>query len=140
MASLKLSPGDVFRLAGTGADDNPEKRHRYVCLAVNADGSDYLVVPICTPQAQSDRTCELTPQDYALLNRRSYVAYHLMREITQRTIDSEVFGNQLKPEPPMAPVVFRRVLAGVTVSQESKPRLQAYLATHGGAHGPQTKT
>ena len=127
----KLVPGDVFWLAGTGGSANPGNRHRFICLAANSNGDDYLIVPICTPQPQSDRTCELTPNKYTPLTHRSYVAYHLMREISQRALDAAVFGNQFKLQPALPLHTLTIVKAGVAQSAESKPRLQAYLEAHG---------
>lgn len=131
MASLLLTPGDVFWLSGTGSSGNPGDRHRFICLAANPGNADYLVVPICTPQKQSDRTCELDPTDYPALKYRSYVAYHLMREITQKAIDSAQLGSQIKTQPALQAGIFQRVKSGALKSDEAKPRLQKYLLTYG---------
>jgi len=132
MAAPKLAPGDVFWLSSTGGDDNPGNRHRFVCLAVNADGSDYLVVPICTPQPQSDRTCELSPADYPPLSHRSYAAYHLMREISCKVLDVAAFGGHFKSQQALTVDALLKVREGALQSPEAKPRMQTYLKTHGG--------
>lgn len=131
MASLTLSPGDVFWLFGTGGVANPTGGHRMICLAANPADKDYLVAPICTPQPQSDRTCELSPQEYKPLSHRSYVAYHLMRVMGQKALDAAVLGTQFKKQPAMDAATLKRVRDGVSASPEAIPRLQTYLKTHG---------
>ena len=100
-----------------------------ICLgkAGEEGAPTYIIVPICSPRDEYDKTCLVKKSEYPPLVYTSYISYHHMRDISVKVIDIAIFGHHIDTQPRLSDAVFARVLAGALLSPESKPRVKKLL-------------
>lgn len=127
-AHFPIARRDAF-LIPTGPDLSEDQFHFFVVLTDPAKHDSVLLVNATTlhPNVPYDPACILEVGDHAFIRRRSYILYSKARKISLQRLRQLIAAKTiLYRPPPISPVVFERIAAGVSGGQMSPEYLDFY--------------
>ncbi|MBJ7312090.1 hypothetical protein ACFOLJ_04070 [Rugamonas sp. CCM 8940] len=106
-----------------------EQFHFFVVLTDPAKHDSILLVNATTiyPNVPYDPACILEVGDHSFIRRRSYILYSKARKISLQRLRQLIAAKTIlfRP-PPISPIVFERIAAGVSGGQMSPEYLDFY--------------
>lgn len=120
---MPLKVGSAFIMKGTGGANNPDGAHLIVCIAKVPPDQNYIVVPVVSLHAFSDKSCVLSVGDHPFIRHESCAAYDHARCISIAAFRSEVKSGRIIQQPSASTDVLGRLQVGLVKSDETEPWL-----------------
>lgn len=111
-------------MTGTGGIANPDGAHLMICLT--SKGEDILVVPVVSRHSYTDTSCVLQPEDHEFLTHESCIDYSYAKKCSKASLENEIANGAYTEKEHVEPMVMKRILQGLLVSDETAPWVLDY--------------
>lgn len=125
MAAPELRAGVAVHYPGTGPGSDGRRSHILVIVKAIADAGDLVAVPICSAHPNCDRTCliEAAATWPGVIRHASYAAYYQAKKLPLAATIKRVEQGEVTYLGDVPIALFNRIVAGISVSDESEPWL-----------------